>query len=172
MLAIKTKKYQLPTKVYVRIAMKSVMREFWWAWLIPAAIILIGIIFYAAFWWCLIGAVTLSVLYVLFWWIQFMAVTQVEQGKPLFDKYFYEINGQQILMKIDAQRGMPIAWEKITHAEKTDEYFIFYISRGQFVYLPLHIFNSQHEIKVVETIAKRRNLLKDNKKEEVVAEKK
>lgn len=160
MLAIKTKKYQLSPKTYIEIALKSVMQEFWWAWMIPAGILLLGMLYYPAFWWCLGIAITLGVLYVLFWWIQFTAVTQVEQGKMLFDKYFYEINGQQILMKLDPQKGMPITWDKIIRAVQTDAYFALFLSRGQFIYLPFTIFNSPHEIKVLETILKRRNLLK------------
>ncbi|MCS6833766.1 MAG: YcxB family protein [Flammeovirgaceae bacterium] len=160
MLSIKTKKYQLSPKTYVEIALKSVMQESWWAWTIPAVIILIGMLYYPAFWWCLTTAIVLGVLYVLFWWIQFTAVTQVEQGKMLFDTYFYEINGQHILMKLDNQKGMQITWDKIIRAIQTDTYFVLFLSRGQFVYLPFHIFNNQHEIKVLETILKRRNLLK------------
>ena len=54
--------------------------------------------------WWFIGAFIGLGLYLLFWWIQFYGVTQLEQGKLLFEKFSYEITSQQILMKTQSPR--------------------------------------------------------------------
>ena len=50
-------------------------------------------------------------LFLLFWWIQFYGVTQLEQGKALFERFSYEITGQQIVMKFNPREGMPMKWD-------------------------------------------------------------
>ncbi len=69
---IKTKKYGLDPKIYKSIALKSVLLDLWWVFLVPVTLANV-------FWidnsiWYPISAVILSVLYIGFWWIQFTGV--------------------------------------------------------------------------------------------------
>ncbi len=156
---IKTKKYQLTNQTFISIALKNVMLDLWWVWLIPVAILLIPIFYIPAFWWCFTIALVLSVLYVLFWVIQFTGITQMEQSKILFEKLSYEINSKHILIMLNAREGMPIAWNQIKKVKKGKDHFLFIISKGQFIHLPYKIFKSDNEIKFVDTILKRKNFL-------------
>lgn len=158
-MVIKTKKYQLPTQTYVRIAFAQAMKEFWWAWFVPVGIMLIPLLYAPAFWWCFSIALLLSVLYLLFWWAQFTAATQIEQNKMMFDKMSYEIDSRQILIKLRPDQGAPLGWDKIQGAVRTSEAFVLHVSRGQFLYLPLSIFSSDLNIQHLETILKRKDLL-------------
>lgn len=156
---IKTKKYQLESKTYVNIALKNVMKKFWWAWLIPVAIMLIPFFAPNALWWCFGIALTLSILYVLFWVIQFTAITKLDQYKMLFERLSYEINSKNIMIKLNAKQGMPINWEQITAAKKGKDHFLLEISMAQFIYLPFSIFKGEHETKFLESILRRKGLI-------------
>jgi hypothetical protein len=72
----------------------------------------------------------------------------------------YEITSQQILIKLNPKQGMPMKWESIKRAFVGKDFFLLVISKAQFIYLPFKIFNSENERKFMETILKRKNLLK------------
>ncbi len=155
---VKTKKYQLPTGTYIKMGLASILKEQWWVILIALAICL-GYFWIASIWW-IIGAVIAYGLYVLFWTIQFAGVTQMEQNKVIFQKMAYEIDSRQILMKINTKQGMPVQWNMIKRAELTKDAFVLYMSKAQFILLPYRIFNSENEKKFMETILKRKELIK------------
>jgi hypothetical protein len=110
--------------------------------------------------WWITGALIAYLLYVLFWLIQFAGVTQMEEGKILFDRLSYEITSQQILIKISSKKGMPIKWDQIKRARVGKDYFILFLSKVQLIYLPFKIFNSGAERKFMITILKRKGLIK------------
>jgi len=155
---VKTKKYQLPTGTYIKMGLKNVLKEQWWVILIALAICL-GYFWIASIWW-FIGALIAYGLYVLFWTIQFAGVTQMEQNKTIFERLSYEIDSRQILMKVNPKQGMPIQWNLIKRAEIGKDSFILYLSKAQFIHLPFRIFNSDNERKFMETILKRKELIK------------
>ncbi|WP_339875758.1 YcxB family protein [uncultured Algoriphagus sp.] len=155
---VKTKKYQLPTGTYIKIALVNILKQQWWV--IPIAVaIACGYFWIPSIWW-IIGAVLAYGLYVLFWAIQFTGVTQMEQNKVIFDKMAYEIDSRQILMKINTKQGMPVQWNMIKTAEKRKDAYLLYMSKAQFIHLPFRIFNSENERKFMETILKRKELIK------------
>ncbi|GAA4435122.1 hypothetical protein GCM10023091_11050 [Ravibacter arvi] len=163
--AVRTKKYALPTKKYTRLALKHLFQaQMKWA-LIPLALIIgnVALNLTKAYpnVWIYVVIVIGVLLYILFWVIQFMGITQLEQYKPMFEKYQYEIDPRQIFMKINQKEGGVMKWEQIQSAYKDPEGFVLVISRGQFLYLPFHIFNSEHDLKIMGRILKQKNLIKD-----------
>ncbi len=159
---IKTKKYKLPTGTYIKLALKNVLLEQWWT--IPIAVAIACGAFFVFSWWWIIGAVLAYGLYVLFWLIQFAGVTQLEQSKILFEKLSYEINSQQVLIKVNTRQGMPIKWENVRKASIGNDYFLLIITKAQLIHLPFKIFNSEHERKFMETILKRKGYIKEKEK--------
>lgn len=157
-MTIKTKKYQLTTNTFIRIGMAGVLRSQWWVALIAIAIISMNFVI-PSIWW-IIGGIVGYVLYLLFWLIQFGGLSQMEQGKFLFEKLSYEINSQQILLKLNPKQGMPIKWEQVKRALKGKDYFVMYLSKVQFIYLPHKVFNTENDRKFLETILKRKGFLK------------
>ena len=137
---VKTKKYQLPTGTYMKIGMLNILKEQWWVILIAGAIASMTFVIPSHWWW--IGALIALVLYGLFWLIQFAGVTQLEQNKILFERMNYEINSQQILIKLNPKQGMPMKWESIKSAKLGKDHFLLVISKAQFIHLPFKIFNS------------------------------
>lgn len=167
---IKTKKYELSPKTYRRLGIQYIFKKQWW---LPAAIfagvivlnILINVLGYRNLWiyfLALIGAWG----WYLFWWIQYTGIPQMPQNKVMFEKFTYEITSQQILIKKNATEGMVIKWEMIKEVTKTKDAFVFILSKAQFLHFPFKIFNSENEIKFLEAILQRKNLLVSNNKPE------
>lgn len=156
---VRTKKYQLPTRKYISIAMVGVMRQQWWV--APIYLALCAGYFLAPSWWWIIGATIALGLYFLFWLIQFAGLTQHEQGKFMFQKMNYEISSKEILIKLNARQGMPMKWENIKRARVLKDGFVLFASKAQLFYFPYKIFNNSNEIKFVETVLKRKGYIKE-----------
>jgi len=155
---VRTKNYRLEKKTYIRLALVSVLKQQWWVSLIVLAICA-GYFFVPSIWW-FIGALTGAGLYLLFWWVQFYGVTQLDQGKMLFERFSYEITSQQILMKLNAREGMPMKWDQIKSAKIGKDYILLVINKAQLVHLPFKIFNTDNERKFVLSILRNKGLTK------------
>ncbi len=155
---VKTKKYQLPKNTYIKMAFKNVIQQQWWVFLIYLAICG-GYLWIPNAWW-IIGASIALVLYFLFWLIQFAGVTQLDQGKMLFEKLSYEINSQQILIKLNPKQGMPLKWDAIKKAKSVKGNILLIMNKAQLIYLPAKVFNSDNDRKFVESILKRKGFIK------------
>lgn len=142
----------------MRAGMRNVLQQQWWVFLIVLAISSMTFVVPSNWWW--IGTLIAFVLYLLFWVIQFAGVTQLEQSKMLFDRLSYEINSQQILIKVDSKRGMPMKWDMIKKAWMDKNQFVLVVNKAQMMMFPFNVFKTQNEVKFVETILKRKGLLK------------
>ncbi len=162
---VKTKKYQMDKKTYVRVGMTHLLRTQWYWAFVPAAIIVLNIILNVTGvyknWWIYLIAVLVALGYILFWIIQFTGISQLEQYKVMFQKFSYDINSKQINAMINAKEGMQINWDMIQKVYKEPDAYVLVLSRGQFLYMPLSIFSSDNDIKFFERILKQKNLLKD-----------
>ncbi|MCU0429084.1 MAG: YcxB family protein [Cytophagaceae bacterium] len=156
----KTKKYQLPKNTYVKLALINLIKKQWWYIAGPIAFACLAFIMSDYKWWFIITSLVVTLLYVGFWALQFFGVTQLPQNQIMFDKLSYEIDSRQMMVKLDAQRGSPIKWEMITEAQQNKDHFLLIINKAQMFYLPYKIFNSDHDIKLVETILKRKEYIK------------
>ena len=156
---VRTKKYQLPIKKYIGIAFKAAVKQQWWVFLIYAALCS-GYLLVPGHWWITGATIALS-LYLLFWLIQFAGITQLEQGKFMFQKLSYEISSQQVLIKMNVKQGMPMKWDQIKRAKKGKDAFILFISKAQLVHLPFRIFNNDNEIRFLETVLKRKGYISE-----------
>ncbi len=158
---VKTKNYKLEKKTYIQLALKNVLKKQGWIAASVAFLICLGYAIPGAqtIWW-FIGAVIGLGLYLLFWWIQFYGVTQLEQGKMLFQKFSYEISSQQILMKINPREGMPMKWDQIKSAAIGKDFYVLYVNKAQLIYLPFKIFNTDNERKFVTSILRSKGLVK------------
>jgi hypothetical protein len=177
-MTIRTKKYQLDKNMYTTMALTKVWKKDWWQALIPLVLFLLPAIFSFSWWW-VTAAVIVTILFVLLRSAQVMGVTQVEQGNPLFEKLTYEIDQRQILMKRNEREGMALNWDMIRKADKKgDAYQLWlqppadsqlpggwkgWVARNfqapVFVYLPFRIFNTPNDLKLMESLLRRKNLL-------------
>lgn len=158
---VRTKYYRLEKKIYIKLALQAVLKKQGWIAAGVAFLLCLGYMIPGAdsYWW-FIGAFVGLGLYILFWWVQFYGVTQLEQGKMLFEKFSYEINSQQIVMKINAREGMPMKWDQIKRADIGKDYFALFINKAQIIYLPFKIFNTDNERKFVASVLKNKGLAK------------
>lgn len=142
----------------MRAGMLNVLQQQWWVFLIVLAISSMTFVIPSNWWW--IGSLIAFVLYLLFWVIQFAGVTQLEQSKMLFDRLSYEIDSRQILIKIDSKRGMPMKWDMIKKAWMDKKQFVLVVNKAQMMMFPFKVFKTENEVKFVETILKRKGLIK------------
>jgi hypothetical protein len=182
---VKTKKYALDQKTYINLALKQWLRDNWKFGLVPLALIILNIALYATgtfdHYWPAIVIFLLTVLYVLFWAVQITGIAQMEQSKALFQKYVYEIDSRQILMRINAKEGGILKWDQISSVNKDASAYILYLdnaeatrnvkaswiaktvtkglAKAQFLYLPFSIFNSEQDLKFTDAILRRKGLL-------------
>lgn len=155
---VKTKNYRLEKKVYIKLAFMAVLKQQGWMAALGAVVISLGFIWIQSIWWFIAALIGLG-LYLLFWYIQFYGVTQLEQGKLLFEKFSYEISSQQILMKINAREGMPIKWDQVLRARVGKDYYVLFINKAQLIHLPFKIFNTENERKFLNSILKNKGLI-------------
>lgn len=136
----------------------AVLKQQGWMAALGAVVISLGFIWIQSIWWFIAALIGLG-LYLLFWYIQFYGVTQLEQGKLLFEKFSYEISSQQILMKINAREGMPIKWDQVLRARVGKDYYVLFINKAQLIHLPFKIFNTENERKFLNSILKNKGLI-------------
>lgn len=154
---VKTKKYKLETGTYIKLAMTNILTKQWWVSLIVLALCS-GYLFIPNTWWFW-GTSIAVIIYLLFWLIQFAGVTQLEQTKILFDKLSYEINSQQIMIKLSSKQGMPMKWDQIKKAKVGKDSILLIVNNAQLMHFPFKIFKTENERKFVETILKRKGLI-------------
>lgn len=182
---VKTKKYALDQKTYINIALRQWIKDNWkWAF-IPLGLIILNVVLnlmkvYPNYW-IYIVVVLLTILYVLFWAVQITGIAQMEQSKALFQKYVYEIDSRQILMRINAKEGGILKWSQINTVIKDKEAYILFLdnaeamanvkaswiaktvtkglAKAQFLYLPFSIFTSENDLRFTDALLKRKGLL-------------
>ncbi|WP_255594355.1 hypothetical protein [Pontibacter sp. HSC-14F20] len=176
--AIRTKKYQLEKNTFTGIALAKVWRKDWWMALIPLVLFLLPAVFSFSWWW-VAGAILVTLIFVLLRSAQVMGVTQMEQGNPLFEKLSYEIDSRQILLKRNEREGMALTWDMIGSAERKGESYLLWLKpptaaqlpggwKGWlaknfqapvFVMLPFRIFNNPNDLKLLESMLRRKELI-------------
>ena len=160
MLSAKTKKYQVPVNTYVKIGMENIVRQWWWAFLVPLVLIVLGIIIGGGWAWGLgITAVVLTIIYLLFWAAQFYGLSQVPQGKVLFEKLSYEFEQKQIKIMKSQKEGMMMPWDNIKKASMGKDAITLKLSIVQFIHLPFSIFQTENDLKFTERLLRQKGLL-------------
>lgn len=164
--------------LFTRIAVTQVWKSEWWYALIPLAIFLIPAIFSFSWWWVAI-AIIVTILFILVRSAQVMGVTRIEQGNVLFEKLNYDIDNRQILMKRNEREGMTLTWDMIQKAQRKEDAYLLWLqppSASQmptgwkgwlartfqapiFIHLPYKIFNNQNDIKLMDSLLRRKNLI-------------
>ncbi len=160
MLSSKTKKYQVPVNTYVKIGLSNVLKDWWWAFLVPLAIIGIGVAIGGGWMWgLLITAVVLTILYLVFWGAQFYGLSQLPQGKVLFEKLSYEFDPKQIKIMKSQKEGMVMPWENIKKVSRSKDAYVLKLSLVQYIHLPFDIFQTENDLKHTEKLFERKGLL-------------
>jgi hypothetical protein len=155
---VKTKKYALEPKKFIRLAMSNAISGLWYVFFVPVVFAVISVLTASHVWW-IIGVV-LTILYILFWYIQFAGITQLEQYKMLFDRLSYEIDSRQIMIKLNAKQGMPLKWDQIKKVKLSKSGFEIYVTKAQIIYLPFSLFKNQNEIKFIESVLRQKGFTK------------
>jgi hypothetical protein len=178
-LAIRTKKYQLDKETYTRMALTQVWKKDWWQAVIPLVALSLPAIFSFSWWW-IAAAVLVTVLYILLRSAQVTGVTQLEQGKVLFERLSYEFDPRYIMMRAgekDQPRGLE--WSAVETVKRDKDAYILYLKQPEavehvqgwrlwlaklmwvpvFIHLPTRIFVAPKDLTMFENLLRRKNLL-------------
>ncbi|MBC5775697.1 hypothetical protein H8S95_16585 [Pontibacter sp. KCTC 32443] len=175
---IRTKKYQLDKDMFTKVALGKVWRREWWYALIPFVLLMLPAVFSFSWWW-VVAAVIVTLLFIALRSAQIVGVTRVEQGNVLFEKLTYDIDSRQIIMKRNEREGMTMTWDMIEKAERSDDAFLLWLQpptasqlpggwKGWlartfqapvFLHLPYRIFVGANDVKLMESLLRRKNLL-------------
>ncbi len=155
-LAIKTKKTSIEKNKYIMLCMRQLFSSQWKYSAIPLILILgnFALNYFKVYKniWIYIFILIAVIGYILFWLIQFAGITSLAQYKQLFDKYRYEIDSRQILMKISEKEGGVIKWDMIQRAYKEKDAYVLEMAKYQFIYLPFSAFNNENDKKLMDKI--------------------
>ncbi len=157
---IRTRKCQLSKKFFTKINFIQAMKDFWWAWTIPPAIILIGLFYNPIFWTMCTIALILLILYPLFWFIVLKGIPEMPENKSLFEKMEYEISTQGIMAKTN-KHGMHLTWDMIKKISQKNNAIFIKVSRFHFIHLPFQVFKNKNDILILKAILKRKNIILD-----------
>ena len=155
---VKTRKYKIPSSLYIKLGIQNVLRIQWW--IFPLMAIIATATFFIPKLWFIVTSFLLFICYFAFWLIQFYGLTLLEENRPMFERISYEITSQRLIMYVSTKQGMPIPWVDIIKAYKKEKYFLLVLSKVHFFYLPFKIFNGDNEISFFTTVLKRKGLLK------------
>jgi hypothetical protein len=155
---VKTKKYTVTPKDYLRIAMKHRLKTDWFVYAIASALMCLTLVVHTI--WFIIGALIGVGLYFLFWLVQYYGIRYLEQAQLLFVPATYELSGKQILIKVSSNKGMPIDWKSVKKVFYNNEHFLIIISKAHLIYLPHKVFYSEHDVKFFKFLLTNKGFLK------------
>ncbi|MDP2940897.1 MAG: hypothetical protein Q8N85_01380 [Candidatus Omnitrophota bacterium] len=135
---IKTSDFILTKEKYFQIITTSYFKTRWWL-----IFILLLLFFYAK--------VASLVVLIIFWFafalIYFWFFTTSKKNKIFFASRYYEINDEFIIGYLKDGSIDKINLSNIVKAMKMPKYYLLYISRTNFVYLPLECLQSEEDRK-------------------------
>jgi hypothetical protein len=128
-----------------------------------------------------VAAVVVTLLFVLLRSAQVTGVTQMQESKILFERVSYEFDNRYILMRGNEKEAQPrgMTWEAIDTVRRDKDAYLMYLKQPDvsdqiagwrawlaklmwvpvFLHLPTRIFNSPNDLRLFDSILRRKGLL-------------
>lgn len=150
---IKTKEFDFPRPLYFAILVADTLRRSWWA-----ALFLVGIAVYQSTQPNSMGALWLAFPAAYFIYVFFRCWIHLTAKKnPLFFAARHsEIDEQFIHFSFHQGTVNKIEINKIARVVKNSRYYRLFLTKKQFVYIPLHAFRTPGDIRLFDDILKSR----------------
>lgn len=137
---IQTKDFSLSKKEYIKIVLITRFKKSWWLFLL---MILIGILSLPKF-----GTDSFSTFFVIFSFsypflisIYLYLSASSKDHKPIFSKTKLSFNNEKLIFERQGNESKIIP-DSIQKVLSKNEYWLIYISKGQFIYVPKNIFHN------------------------------
>lgn len=156
-MVIKTKKFNIEAGTYVWCGMLLLLRRQWWVW--TTAIVCSTVLVVLGYRGWGLTVMGLLALYLVVVCAQFYMFTQVEENQLFFQKLWYELNSQGVVIRMSPVHGVPVSWSLVQHVWDRKDHFLLVLSMAQFIYLPHKSFHTPQEVALVRTLLRRKNLL-------------
>ncbi|MEJ2004183.1 MAG: YcxB family protein [Cyclobacteriaceae bacterium] len=150
-MTIQTKAFKLTPGEYFRLLVVNRIRRFWWLYL---GSFIAAIIFLPQF-----GSDNLATFIVIFGFLlpplifaQLYFWSKSKRNKLLFDEIQFVIDERKIVSRIGEGTVTEVPWENINRSISREDYWMLYISKGQFFYIPRMAFHTDAEIAFFEQL--------------------
>lgn len=150
--------FRLDRKKYLKILLYNRFRRYWWMYLLMLAVALMYIPQFNA---GMIqkGIVIFPFAYIAFLFIWFYRWTYSSKNANLYNEVRYSFDTDNLHIESSGSSSS-IAFDKITEYRKEKEYWLIYLSKGQFFYIPLEAFQNkqdrqQFSDRIVEAVNRR-----------------
>jgi hypothetical protein len=143
-------RYALDRRVYFRILLRNYLRRRWWS--LALGLILL-ILFAVAFVYApeaiqLVhyAAIAVLVLFPALYVLRFYRFAFSERNAAFFEERSARIDDRTLTVRFDDGTEDTIPWDKVVQIRDFGNYFLIYVSRRQFAYLPKSAFPRQEDL--------------------------
>jgi hypothetical protein len=157
---IKTKEFPFPKWVYLRILIKNSLKRSLWA-----LVFLISIAVYQATKGAsgmMLFLAALPVVYISYIVIRCWIHTNSKTNELFFRERVFEIDNEVIMIGFKQGASTKIEIPKIARVVKNTKYYLLFLNKKQFVYVPLSAFRTPGDINRFDSILKARKRGKTN----------
>lgn len=143
-------RYALDRRVYFRILLRNYLRRRWWSLGLGLILLIlfafayvyareaIELIHYAA--------IAILVLFPALYVLRFYRFAFSERNAPFFEERAAWIDDRALTVRFDDGTEDTIPWDKVVRIRDFGDYFLIYVSRRQFAYLPKSAFPRQEDL--------------------------
>jgi hypothetical protein len=140
---IKTKSIKLTPKSYFKVLISNYFLLRWWLylfiWLVTVFLIFVKFDYFTVF------MIVFSIIYPLMLVFTYWRYANSKDNKIAFIERYYEIDEEKMTAYLEDGTINPFKFSYIIKIRKRKEYWLLYISKSQFIYLPLSSFASEND---------------------------
>lgn len=149
---VNTKQYSLTQKEYTKIILKKKLRSSWWLYALMFVIAVFhfnkfGENHFSTFFVIFAFAYPLASFIYLYYW------ANSKDHQPIFSKTDLSFDNEYLYFKRNSNESK-LSPKTIQRVISSSEFWMLYISKGQFIYVPKNIFHSEEDYKQFADIIK------------------
>ena len=152
MLNFTTKEFSITQNEYFRILFRRHLEKRWWVFVLIFLFSILG--YEAGVLSVILLFTTLLTLYMIYVLARCYLISNPKDNGFVFRERYYEIDADFITSHLKDGSLIKIKFSDITKAIKGKEYFILYLTKFLFFYLPFNQFNDPAHVPALETLLK------------------
>jgi YcxB-like protein len=152
---IRTHEFRMTEQEYFKVTAYNFLRQRWW---------LMALLVGAAALHALRGGVSvmsvltigLVVLYPVYVAAYLWYYANSKQNRLFFEERFIEIDGEFVTGRLNDGSVAKTKWDHIVKVIRTSSSYLLYLSKSQFIYIPVDAFDTEDDLELFETFVKNR----------------
>jgi hypothetical protein len=155
---IKTKEFAFPKSIYIRILIKNSLKRSLWAFIF--LIVVAAYQFTKGMSNTTLLLIALPIVYLLYIIIRCWMHTNSKINKLFFKGRVFEIDNQTIIITFNGKIASEIRIVDIARVIKNSKYYLLFMSKKKFIYVPISAFRTTGDISRFDSILKARKFQK------------